>query len=103
MNILADALYAVFTAKYQDLRANCFLYLSCGGDFASGPVSLLSGMSTSQATLLRHFFAVALFGIFTAIKRPTVNAFLRCASMMTDAVTIITPLLFRENLPRFVQ
>lgn len=46
----------------------CFAYLNLGPDHFNGPVSLLAGLSRSQALLLRHFVAVAWFGVWRTVK-----------------------------------
>ncbi|KAH1033183.1 hypothetical protein J1N35_045357 [Gossypium stocksii] len=49
INTLAGALYKVFCASPdeagKEMRQACFDYLSLGGVFSTGPISLLSGLS----------------------------------------------------------
>lgn len=45
------------------MREACFDYLSLGGVFSEGPVSLLSGLNPRPLSLVAHFFAVAIFGV----------------------------------------
>lgn len=45
------------------MREACFDYLSLGGVFSSGPVSLLSGLNPRPMSLVLHFFAVAVYGV----------------------------------------
>lgn len=45
------------------MRQACFDYLSLGGLFSQGPVSLLSGLNPRPLSLVLHFFAVAVFGV----------------------------------------
>jgi squalene monooxygenase len=45
------------------MREACFDYLSLGGVFSTGPVSLLSGLNPRPLSLVLHFFAVAVFGV----------------------------------------
>ena len=67
INTLAGALYKVFCASpdqaRQEMRRACFDYLSLGGVFSNGPVSLLSGQNPRPLILLLHFFAVAIYGV----------------------------------------
>jgi len=101
INILADALYDVFGQKYSSLRAACFSYLSQGGEQAEGPIRLLSGVSRSQALLVAHFFAVALWGcgrqLVASWGIPTPGCVKRSFLMLRDANIIILPLLLQEH------
>lgn len=45
------------------MREACFDYLSLGGVFSTGPVSLLSGLNPRPLSLVLHFFAVAVYGV----------------------------------------
>lgn len=45
------------------MRQACFDYLSLGGLFSEGPVSLLSGLNPRLLSLVLHFFAVAIYGV----------------------------------------
>lgn len=67
INTLAGALYKVFSASpdqaRNEMRRACFDYLSLGGVFSNGPISLLSGLNPRPLSLVCHFFAVAIFGV----------------------------------------
>lgn len=67
INTLAGALYKVFCASpdqaRKEMRQACFDYLSLGGVFSSGPISLLSGLNPRPLILVLHFFAVAVYGV----------------------------------------
>lgn len=67
INTLAGALYKVFCASpdqaRKEMRDACFDYLSLGGVFSTGPVSLLSGLNPRPLSLVCHFFAVAIYGV----------------------------------------
>ncbi|KAF2309603.1 hypothetical protein GH714_004219 [Hevea brasiliensis] len=67
INTLAGALYKVFCASpdeaRKEMRQACFDYLSLGGVFSTGPVSLLSGLNPRPLSLVLHFFAVAIYGV----------------------------------------
>lgn len=84
INTLANALYKVFCVTgsdaHEEMRQACFDYLALGGDCASGPVSLLSGLNPSPQLLVMHFFSVALFGVGRLLQpRPTLRCATRCA------------------------
>ncbi|KAI1310214.1 Squalene epoxidase, partial [Mortierella claussenii] len=54
INILAEALYALFSGSDKNLMAlrnGCFSYFQMGGECIEGPVGLLSGMNRSRWTL----------------------------------------------------
>lgn len=96
INILADALYQVFS--HPELKVACFDYLKRGKNYFGGPISLLSGISTDRNLLLRHFFAVAQFGAMQAMKQDIFPDNVRKAyRMIQTASNIITPLLDNEN------
>lgn len=67
INTLAGALYKVFCASpdqaRKEMRQACFDYLSLGGLFSEGPISLLSGLNPRPLSLVLHFFAVAVYGV----------------------------------------
>lgn len=67
INTLAGALYKVFSASpdeaRNEMRQACFDYLSLGGVFSNGPISLLSGLNPRPLSLVAHFFAVAIYGV----------------------------------------
>lgn len=67
INTLANALYKVFCASTdparKEMREACFEYLSLGGIFSIGPVSILSGLNPRPLSLVLHFFAVAIYGV----------------------------------------
>ncbi len=96
MNILAYALYQVLC--HPDLRQACFDYLKRGGQFASGPMSILAGVSRNRHFLLLHFVAVALHGMLhNLLPIPTVSGIKMSHSMLKDAFHIIDPLLREEH------
>jgi squalene monooxygenase len=91
INILADALYGVM--RNEDLKVACYDYLKRGGLCAEEPVSLLSAISRDQKLLLRHFFAVAMYGM----KNLPNKRVSRSRRMLHDAVDIVSPLVLNEN------
>ncbi|SPO37013.1 related to squalene monooxygenase [Pseudozyma flocculosa] len=77
INILAQALYSLFgadDANLEVLREGCFKYFELGGECVNGPVSLLSGLAPQPLLLVGHFFAVALYSIYTLFTHPRLDA-----------------------------
>lgn len=96
INILADALYGVL--RNDDLKDACYQYLKRGGPYAEEPVSLLGAVSRDKNLLLRHFFAVALYGIKnTLLPLPTFKGVKASRRMLADAVDIVSPLVLNEK------
>jgi squalene monooxygenase len=96
INILADALYGVM--RNQDLKQACYDYLKKGGAYAQEPVSILGAISRDVQLLIRHFFAVAMFGIGNVLKPfPSKEKIQRAYTMLRDAVQIIEPLVLSEK------
>lgn len=96
INILADALYGVM--QNDDLKTACYNYLKSGGKHALEPISILSAISRDEQLLLRHFFAVAMYGVGGIIKPfPTRTRVSRSYNMMKAAVDIVQPLVMNEH------
>ncbi|CAL5434214.1 unnamed protein product [Camellia sinensis] len=103
INTLAGALYKVFCASpdkaRQEMRRACFDYLSLGGIFSNGPVSLLSGLNPRPLSLVLHFFAVAVYGVgrlllpFPSPKRVWLGA-----RLISGASGIIFPIIKAEGV-----
>ncbi|CAG8544583.1 15039_t:CDS:10 [Acaulospora colombiana] len=74
VNVLAQALYALFAANVSDtdyldqnlcvLREACFEYFKLGGICIDHPCGMLAGVFTNPFLLITHFFAVAALGIW---------------------------------------
>ncbi|KAI9645360.1 Squalene epoxidase [Ciborinia camelliae] len=67
INILAQALYALFAANDPQLKAlqkGCFHYFRKGGNCIEGPAGLLAGIIRQPLVLIYHFFAVAVLAIW---------------------------------------
>ena len=121
INILAQALYALFAATapttdpnpskpltrstaFTPLRAlqcGCFAYFRLGGVCISGPVSLLAGIRRHPLLLLYHFFAVALYSmlVFVAQGGRALTApwrLLLCPTVLLQACVVIGPYLAAE-------
>jgi squalene monooxygenase len=96
VNILADALYGVMSN--DDLKKACYDYLERGGNYAAEPISILSAVSRDVTLLMRHFFAVAVYGAKNILTPfPTRERIQRSYRMMKAAVRIITPLILNER------
>ncbi|XP_052203718.1 squalene monooxygenase SE1-like [Diospyros lotus] len=103
INTLAGALYKVFCASpdqaRKEMRQACFDYLSLGGIFSNGPVSLLSGLNPRPLSLVLHFFAVAIYGVgrlllpFPSPKRMWIGA-----KLISGASGIILPIIKAEGV-----
>lgn len=89
INILADALYNVL--RQPVLSHACFSYLQQGGDCATGPISLLSGIERNKGVLMKHFSAVAKHA---CTKH---NQAMNRTDIVKEAVRIIRPLYLHEN------
>ena len=67
INTLPGALYKVFCAfsdeANEEMRKACFDYLSLGGEFLNGPISLLSSLNPRPLSLVVHFFSVGVYGV----------------------------------------
>ena len=96
INILADALYGVM--QNEDLKTACYDYLKSGGKHALEPIAILSAISRDEQLLLRHFFAVAFYGVGGIIKPfPTRTKVGRSYKMLKAALDIVEPLVMNEH------
>lgn len=103
INTLAGALYKVFSSSpdqaRKEMRQACFDYLSLGGVFSMGPISLLSGLNPRPLSLVAHFFAVAVYGVgrlllpFPSPKRVWIGA-----RLISSASGIIFPIIKAEGV-----
>ncbi|KAG0225916.1 squalene epoxidase-domain-containing protein [Mortierella sp. GBAus27b] len=104
INILANALYALFSgtgANLLALRNGCFSYFQMGGECIQGPVGLLSGVHRSRSTLIYHFYRVAFHSIWLLFhdaeswaQFPTLA--LRAIAIFWTACVVFLPLLWTE-------
>uniref|UniRef100_A0A7S3G9F9 Squalene monooxygenase n=1 Tax=Palpitomonas bilix TaxID=652834 RepID=A0A7S3G9F9_9EUKA len=102
INILATALYGVFTPgdnpTMREVRDACFDYFKAGGENVRGPISLLSGINTNSTVLVRHFFAVAAHATKRVLKPfPTPGKLFKAAACFLAATNLIKPLLVNEG------
>ncbi|KAK9464031.1 squalene epoxidase-domain-containing protein [Lipomyces oligophaga] len=104
INVLAQALYAIFAANDSQLRLlqqGCFQYLSRGGYHMLEPVGLLSGLIPFPLVLVNHFYQVAFYTIFIMFRdAPSVFMypfiFLRALSVLWKASIVVLPVIFSE-------
>ncbi|KAJ1686368.1 hypothetical protein LUZ63_017758 [Rhynchospora breviuscula] len=103
INTLAGALYKVFSASpdkaRNEMRQACFDYLSLGGVFSAGPISLLSGLNPRPLSLVAHFFAVAIYGVGRLlVPFPSPNRMWIGARLISGACGIIFPIIKAEGV-----
>ncbi|XP_031264409.1 squalene monooxygenase SE1-like [Pistacia vera] len=103
INTLAGALYKVFCASpdpsRNELRLACFDYLSLGGAFSNGPIAILSGLNPRPLSLVKHFFAVAVYGVGRLLLPfPSPKRMLISARLILDATSIIFPIIKAEGV-----
>ncbi|ELK08554.1 squalene monooxygenase [Pteropus alecto] len=103
VNILAQALYELFSGaddSLQQLRKACFLYFKLGGVCVAGPVGLLSVLSPNPVTLIRHFFAVAVYATYFCFKsEPWITkprAIVSSGVVLYKACSVLFPLIYSE-------
>lgn len=103
INILAQALYALFAADSDNLRIlqrGCFQYFARGGECVNGPSSLLSGVLPRPAILVYHFFAVAFYAIrcnfydHGLVGSPI--ALIQAFTVLYTATIVILPFMLEE-------
>lgn len=103
INTLSIALYALFAADkraLQILQRGCYRYLLLGGDCASGPIGLLSGMLPFPMLLFNHFFSVAFYAIYLNFGARGLLGFpvalYEAFDTIITAIVIFTPYLWHE-------
>ncbi len=95
INILADALYGVFSN--ENLRDGCYDYLAKGGKKAAEPISILAAINRDKGLLEKHFFAVAAHGARKEISKSPLKGLKQAHKSMSDAVKIVAPLIESES------
>lgn len=100
---LSHAVLQVFcvtgSPAHEEMRSACFDYLSLGGMYSEGPVSLLSGLNPSPSVLVMHFFMVALYGVGRLLlPRPTLRGVWMSFALLVAASRIILPIIWAEGL-----
>ncbi|KAG0060917.1 Squalene epoxidase [Linnemannia elongata] len=104
INILAQALYALFSGSNDNLmvlRNGCFSYFQQGGECTQGPVDLLSGMNPSRTTLAYHFYRVAFHSIWLMFHNASSFAefpllFVKALWIFWTACAVFLPLVWSE-------
>lgn len=104
INILANALYALFSAggnvNLLWLQRACFGYFRLGGRCASTPVGLLAGLIQAPWVLIGHFFAVAVYGMMLILGSEPLYRFplslWRACAVLWTACAVIVPLILAE-------
>ncbi|OAQ35449.1 SE-domain-containing protein [Linnemannia elongata AG-77] len=104
INILAQALYALFSGSNDNLmvlRNSCFSYFQQGGECTQGPVDLLSGMNPSRTTLAYHFYRVAFHSIWLMFHNASSFAefpllFVKALWIFWTACVVFLPLVWSE-------
>lgn len=104
VNVLAQALYELFAASDDDmhsLQQACFAYFRLGGRAVSGPVGLLSVLSPNPLVLIGHFFAVAFYTMYFAVKCEkwwsVHRSMFKGWSIFWKACCLLFPLLWSER------
>ncbi|KAL0383929.1 UNVERIFIED_CONTAM: Squalene monooxygenase SE1 [Sesamum radiatum] len=103
INTLAGALYKVFCPApdqaSREMREACFDYLSLGGMYSQGPISLLSGLNPRPMSLVAHFFAVAIYGVGRLLlPYPSPKRLLLGVRLLLSAYGIIFPIVMSEGV-----
>ncbi|KAG0240980.1 squalene epoxidase-domain-containing protein [Mortierella sp. GBAus27b] len=103
INVLAQALYALFSGGNENLivlRDGCFSYFKMGGECIAGPVGLLSGVTRRRMVLVYHFYAVALHSIWLMFHRVSwaevPATFFKAFSVLWTACVVLLPVMWSE-------
>ncbi len=103
---------------HEEMRQACFDYLSLGGIYSSGPISLLSGLNPKPSVLVMHFFMVryafcSLFSTLTSCvhvqvalygcgrlmwPRPSFHGLKMASLLLIGASQIILPIIYAEGI-----
>lgn len=101
INILAQALYSLFAADDEHLRAlqrGCFRYFQMGR--IAGPVSLLGGIIKKPVVLFNHFFTVAFLSLWMLIQEAPLYklpmVLWQCIMVFWTACVVIFPYMLIE-------
>ena len=72
INILANAMYEVLCASSdparKEMRQACFNYMSLGGIYSSGLMSIFFSLNPCPWSLVFHFFALAIYGVLCLLR-----------------------------------
>ncbi|KAJ5833551.1 squalene monooxygenase [Penicillium riverlandense] len=101
INILAQALYMLFAADDQHLKAlqrGCFRYFQIGP--VDGPVGLLAGLIKQPMVLFTHFFSVAFLSIWVLLRETPVTHLIlfpyQSIMVFWTACVVIFPFIWAE-------
>ncbi|CEL00523.1 Putative Squalene monooxygenase Erg1 [Aspergillus calidoustus] len=101
INILAQALYSLFAADDDNLKAlqrGCFEYFTIG--MHRQPVSMLGGMLKKPQVLFAHFFTVAFLSLWMMIRDSPLYmlpvTLIRCILVFWTACVVIFPYMVIE-------
>ena len=106
INILAIALYTLFSAKDTKLtvlKNGCFRYFQIGGRCKQEPCGMLAGLIQSPWVLLYHFFAVAFYSIWLNLVETPIWKIpyeVVAATLIIWKACVIGPSLLWEIRPR---
>jgi squalene monooxygenase len=85
----------------HSLQQACFAYFRLGGRAVSGPVGLLSVLSPNPLVLIGHFFAVAFYTMYFAVKCEkwwsVHRSMFKGWSIFWKACCLLFPLLWSER------
>ncbi|RAQ47162.1 squalene epoxidase [Aspergillus flavus] len=101
INILAMALYALFSANDENLRVlqrGCFHYFDMG--MYSEPMGLLGGLIKKPFVLFYHFFTVAFISLWVLLREAPLYqlpwSLIRCVTVFWTACVVIFPYMLIE-------
>ncbi|KAE8329472.1 squalene epoxidase-domain-containing protein [Aspergillus sergii] len=101
INILAMALYALFSANDENLRVlqrGCFHYFDMG--MYSEPMGLLGGLIKKPFVLFYHFFTVAFLSLWVLLREAPLYqlpwSLIRCVMVFWTACVVIFPYMLIE-------
>lgn len=105
INVLSIALYSLFAADNQYLRAlqsGCFEYFQCGGECINTPIKFLAGVLPSPLLLTKVFFSVAFYSVYINAKKNGIAklplSIFQSIMILLTAVKVFTPFLVKELL-----
>ncbi|KAK9469285.1 squalene epoxidase-domain-containing protein [Lipomyces arxii] len=103
INILAQALYALFAAnddRLRRLQKGCFTYFQRGGIYVAEPIGLLSGILPVPFLLIYHFFNVALYTIYKLFEESSVTQYpgliIESLAILWKACVVVVPVMWSE-------
>mmetsp|Transcript_202 Transcript_202/g.347 ORF Transcript_202/g.347 Transcript_202/m.347 type:complete len:604 (+) Transcript_202:104-1915(+) len=104
INVLANALYSVFTPQstsdpYQiTLQSACFTYFKQGEKSVNGPIRLLGAISRSENLLAKHYVRVAIVAVGEAFQKSYLFGAYYAFRSIRCAFNLITPIMGEEGV-----